>query len=147
MPLGRPPELITYPKDGSEKESLGKKYFHFAMCDIFVQPGNTNKGSMYKSDIEEDEEGRVIDVILHVNVHGLKFEKGKRCPQSKMHLSVSCFLLRAIKLTETVQNVNFQNSGNINDKQLSSTINISNPSHIQSTDVFSQPKCHFRPFP
>ena len=42
MPLGLPPELITYPKDGSEKESLGK-YVHFAMCDIFVQPGSTNK--------------------------------------------------------------------------------------------------------
>lgn len=94
---------------------------------------------MYKSDFEEDEEGRVIDVIVYINVRGLKFEKGKRCSQDKLHLSVFCLMLRAIKLTETVQNVNFQ-KGNIkmtsNYYQLSIlSSSSSNPSRFkQSTD-------------
>lgn len=73
---------------------FGKNTF-ILLCEIFLfnQVAQINR-SMYKSDIEEDEECRGIYVILHVKVHGLKFEKSKRCPQQ------SCICLCLVLCSE-----------------------------------------------
>lgn len=129
---------------------FGKNTF-ILLCEIFLfnQVAQINR-SKYKSDIEEDEECRGIYVILHVKVHGLKFEKKQTLPSTKLHLSVSCLLLRAIKLTETVQNVNFQNLCNKNDKQLSSTIiqlSIYQIHHIYNPQMFFPTQMSFPSLP
>jgi len=63
---------------------------------------------------------------------------------------VSCALLRAIKLTETVQNVNFQNLCSKNDKQLSSTIiqlSIYQIHHIYNPQMFFPTQMSFPSLP
>lgn len=114
------------------------------LCVIFLfnQVAQINR-SMYKSDIEEDEEGRVIDVILYVNVHGLKFEIGKRCPQQSCICPCLVLCSEQSQSNQTHWNGSECKLSKLRQHKWQATIinyiNISNPSHIQSTDVFPKP--------